>query len=596
MKQMMIELRRDAAALAQLHEINAAWRTGSWSALLFHIYSGISDEAYLTALCQEIQQGFPEAVLAGTMSAGEICNGRVIEPGIVVSAMLFEAAEVRLLRFDDVKGREIEVGRQVRQRLDAIENLVGAELLFPGTSMNTQHMYEEISLCRREIALFGGYPGGHKLNSPEHYVFDVSGAMYNSMLVICYIGKTLEINVDKSVGWEALGMPFKVTRADGNHLIELDGRPAAEVYEKFLQIDRKQHNNAEEAFEFPLLANLDGDERLRSTVHIEEDGSIYLHGFVTKGMDIYLSYGNPSNIVRKVNQRLEALRSFHPQAILLYSCVVRKTFWEDFVDMEMTPFQELAPTSGFHTWGEIMRRMSTGELTELNITMLSIAMREGKPEGEPLPPAKVDDTILQGQASLLRRLTRLVYTSMEELQKAHNSLRDLNQQLTVLAERDSLTGLYNRRMIEDLINEALDAAADTGCPVSLVMVDVDHFKQVNDTWGHDAGDAVLREIAALLDSVKRAVPGAQTGRWGGEEFFILLPGQGPEAAMAIAEGLRRDVERFSFTGAGHLTVSQGVITPDRGENHLSIFTRVDNALYRAKESGRNRVVQCDPLK
>ena len=69
MKQMMIELRRDAAALAQLHEIDAAWRTGSWSALLFHIYSGISDEAYLTALAQEIQQGFPEAVLAGARRA-----------------------------------------------------------------------------------------------------------------------------------------------------------------------------------------------------------------------------------------------------------------------------------------------------------------------------------------------------------------------------------------------------------------------------------------------------------------------------------------------------------------------------------------------
>lgn len=261
--------------------------------------------------------------------------------------------------------------------------------------------------------------------------------------------------MDKTVGWEALGFPFKVTKAAGNHLIELNGRPAAEVYEKFLQIDRKVHNNAEESFEFPLLGRQNGDDRLRSTVHIEEDGSVFLHGFVTNGMDIYLSYGNPSNIVEKANERLEALRRFKPQAILLYSCVVRKTFWEDFVDMEMIPFQKIAPSAGFHTWGEIMRVPETGELAEHNITLLSIAMREGEAPAQDLPVIRVDDSVLKGQASLLKRLTKLVYATMEELQKAHNRPEELNSRLTVMVETDYLTGLYNRGKIEERIRKAL---------------------------------------------------------------------------------------------------------------------------------------------
>ena len=480
----------------------------------------------------------------------------------------------------DVRGREAEVGVEVRAYLDAIPELKGAELLFPGTETDTQQMFAEISRCRGDIAIFGGYPGGHKLNTQEHFIFDADGAMYDAMLVITYAGKDLHLDVDKSIGWNTLGMPFKVTKAEGKHLIELDGRPAAEVYEKFIQIDRKKHNNAEDAFEFPLLARDAGEDRLRSTVHIEEDGSVWLHGFVTEGMDIHLTYGDPTHIVETVNQRLDALRRFKPQAVLLYSCVVRKTFWEDFVDMEMEPFGRMCPTCGFHTWGEVMRNMKTGVLGENNITMLSIGMREGEPSAEDLPELRINDTVLQGQASVLKRLTRLVYATMDELQKAQG-------QLKYMAERDALTGIYNRGKTEALINEALEAP---GRPVSLVMADIDYFKAVNDTYGHDVGDAVLRDIAALFTRAIEGREGALAGRWGGEEFFVVLPGMAEDEAMDFAERLRITVSAHDLAGAGHLTISQGVVTARGGEDRKWVYKQVDDALYRAKEMGRDRVV------
>ena len=284
MKQMLVELNLNVPIAEQMAEIVRERQAGDYRCLLLHVFSGIPDEALVVSVCRELEACCDTKLIVGSMSAGEIKDGRMIRRGLLISAMLFENSEVGILRFDDVKGNEVTTGIRIREALDAIEDLQAAEMLFPGTEMDTEHMYAEISGCRMGIRIFGGYPGGHKLNSPEHFIFDATGAMYNSMLIVTYAGKDLHFDMDKSIGWVPLGMPFKVTRAQGKHLIELDGRPAAEVYEKFLQIDRKEHDNAEEAFEFPLMARQNGEERLRSVVHIEEDGSFWLHGFVTEGM------------------------------------------------------------------------------------------------------------------------------------------------------------------------------------------------------------------------------------------------------------------------------------------------------------------------
>ena len=589
MKQILVEWKKEVSVSLQTEEIQKEWDTGAYGSMLIHIYSGLTEDRYTCRIAFELQECFPQAQIAGTMSAGEIKDGRLMPKGVLVSAMLFEDTEVRVMRYDHVRGNEEVTGAGIRSDLNRIPRIRGAELLFPGTELNTRPFFRELSKCRKDIQIWGGYSGDHLLNAPVHYIFDATGVLYDSVLVISYAGDHLFINIDKSIGWEPLGPSFHVTKAEGNRLIELEGRPASEIYEKFLQIDRRRQNNAEEGYAFPLLAKYNGEEWLRSAFHIEEDGSLNLHGFVTEGTEIQLSYGNPENILRVVNRRLEAIRQFKPQAILLYSCVVRKAFWDNLVDIEMEPFALMATTAGFHTWGEVTRS-SSGEVVEHNVTLLSIAMREGAaPSGE-LPVIQADDTLLRGQAAMLRRLTSLIYITMGELQKAHNDLQHLNEKLSVMAERDSLTELYNRGKIDEEINKALDDAAARGSDASLIMVDVDHFKQVNDVYGHHIGDVVLYEIARVLQSVAES-SGGSAGRWGGEEFFLLLPDTDEEAAMITAEHLRISVGKRSFSGAGKVTISLGVITVHGEADRRQVFSRIDHALYQAKDGGRNRSVQ-----
>ncbi len=177
------------------------------------------------------------------------------------------------------------------------------------------------------------------------------------------------------------------------------------------------------------------------------------------------------------------------------------------------------------------------------------------------------------------------------LQQSRRALVVANADLDVLARVDKLTGLYNRRHIEEQLGILLHAAVRTRSPVSLLMLDVDHFKRINDTLGHEIGDSALQSLATAIRLGVR--PGDVCGRWGGEEFVVLLPGTEATAAAAIGERLREaatEAPVWSDVG-GHvrLTISVGVATTVANDIAQSLVARADAALYRAKGAGRNAV-------
>jgi diguanylate cyclase (GGDEF)-like protein len=162
-----------------------------------------------------------------------------------------------------------------------------------------------------------------------------------------------------------------------------------------------------------------------------------------------------------------------------------------------------------------------------------------------------------------------------------------NAQLAALAATDNLTQLPNRRKLDETLESEIARASRYESLLSVVIVDVDHFKQVNDSLGHDGGDAVLAEIARLLRTHVRSSDMA--GRWGGEEFLILMPGSDAQAASRLAEKLRIIIADHAFSGIGHVTCSFGAAQYRPGQGVAELFKHADAALYRAKRAGRNRV-------
>jgi diguanylate cyclase (GGDEF)-like protein/PAS domain S-box-containing protein len=165
--------------------------------------------------------------------------------------------------------------------------------------------------------------------------------------------------------------------------------------------------------------------------------------------------------------------------------------------------------------------------------------------------------------------------------------QEVQQKLEKLATTDPLTGVYNRYQFELLYDNEVKKNHRHEQDMALILFDIDHFKDINDTFGHDAGDLALREFVAIIRKNIRSYD--ICARWGGEEFILLVPGIDIQNAVSIAETIRDEVFRCEFHRVGHFTTSAGVSGWSRSDTIDSLIKRADQALFIAKKAGRNRV-------
>jgi diguanylate cyclase (GGDEF)-like protein len=179
------------------------------------------------------------------------------------------------------------------------------------------------------------------------------------------------------------------------------------------------------------------------------------------------------------------------------------------------------------------------------------------------------------------RLSRMVQDRTAELAAANKRLKNM-------ANVDGLTSVANRRRLEEYLDEAWTRCVDRQCELSIILLDVDHFKRFNDTHGHQAGDDVLREVANILSATLRRGEDI-VARYGGEEFMCVMPGAGAKMAMDVAETMRQRVEDSNQA----ITASVGLATgrPGSGQSLKDLIEQADRALYQAKQSGRNQTCQ-----
>ena len=185
---------------------------------------------------------------------------------------------------------------------------------------------------------------------------------------------------------------------------------------------------------------------------------------------------------------------------------------------------------------------------------------------------------------------------LNTLSRQNEELGTLNMKFRELAIRDGLTGLYNRRHGEGKLTDEVERALKFKRKLSLLFIDLDHFKFFNDTHGHQAGDEVLHALGQLMNDAAR--DSDTVARWGGEEFIIISPETDEQQACQLAESIRKEVAAFAFPHAdeqplGHVSLSVGVATLSDGiDNAEELVGLADKAVYKAKESGRNRTVFC----
>ena len=234
---------------------------------------------------------------------------------------------------------------------------------------------------------------------------------------------------------------------------------------------------------------------------------------------------------------------------------------------------------------EVCQRLKESEKTRDIPVIFVTAKDDQKDEALGLGLGAVDYIIKPVNKTIVKARIR----NHLALQQALSELAHNNEELERLATHDKLTGLYNRRRLDQLMGAEMERAWRYGRPLSIMLLDIDKFKTINDTLGHLIGDTILSETAKQLQNSVRSCD--LVGRWGGDEFVIICPETTADTALPLAERLCRDYAAHEFSAAKGLTASFGVASYHEGRQADDLLSSADGALYRAKRNGRNQVAQ-----
>lgn len=603
-------------------------QTKRFLSVFVQIFSARGDPRWLAEIEAAIRVVAPQAVIVGSSTMGEIGEGRLLTNTSVISLVFFEKTCVQGFLVDTENQDEAVVGKSLSEKIESrCQKIAGILLLATSSSMDASHFLKGFSAGRSgTYPVFGAgagvYEGEQKPIVTLNHQFSSSG-----VVAVVFSGDDIDIVVHTYLGWEPLSKELILTETDGLWLKTIDDQPAFEVYHRYLNI-QDDEDFFLNVLEFPLLVERNGIVYAKTPNAVKNHHDIKFIADIKQGESARIGYGNPAMIIKNARDIQDRVQAFNPQAIFIYSCTCRRFLLQNEVELETKAFQTIAPSAGFYTHGEIYSHEETVML--LNATMVTVSMKEGVGKlseaalekgpaaaqtGKPFnrrdnrmitrlvnffsevtaaggPKASENDREESTAEPMVdpfnRQNNRIISQLVNFIKVVTAELEQANQEARQLAERDYLTQVYNRLKGHEFLQNEIARCNRYGQECAIIMLDVDFFKQINDSYGHNSGDAVLIQLVKVLTREIRAVD--MLSRWGGEEFLVIMPQIDAEGAKNAAERLRAVVEETPFTQGLRQTASFGVATYKKGESPEAFIDRADKALYEAKQKGRNCVV------
>jgi diguanylate cyclase (GGDEF)-like protein len=564
------------------NDINALLNRNS---ILVQVYCASTDTEWIEKIKSIISNKMPHAIIIGATTVGEITYGKTHVNSTVIGFSFFESSSMEIIFKDCDTGKEFSTGKSIVQEIEKInENVSGILLLSTPLSLDVKTLLNGFETSSLNYSLFGGGAGDYA-SMENSLVFTDDWISARGAIVVVFKGNNLYIESHTYLGWRPLSKEMTITEADGMLVKTIDNKPAFDIYKHYLGF-QKDENFFQNVLEFPLIMTRDDEDIARVPVFVNEDGGIQFVADIHEGEKFKIGYGDPELIIADAEQMHELVSDSEPEAVFLYTCGCRRFLMQDDVELETLPFEELAPTFGFYTYGEFFGTLANAQL--LNSTMVVVSMREGKVEKKnTLPnnaPTKKEEVESDPYANKHRRIiSRLVHF----VQAVTDEISKKNLELEQLSITDNLTKLYNRNKLDDVLISEVNRSNRYSSPFGIVLIDIDYFKSVNDIYGHQVGDTVLKEFSQILRSNSRNTD--VVGRWGGEEFLIICSQSNLENILTLANYLKEKISTYPFSLGEQKTASFGVAIYNKDENIDEMIKRADDALYKAKENGRNRV-------
>ena len=545
--------------------------------ILISIYTHWNKPETIREMTRLFCATFPEAEIAGMTTAGGIDHGRMRLRQTVVTIQFFEKSDVHTAIYDFSKEPMGELGKKARSFCQRQKDLSALLLLMTQRYYDFEPFLTALDKLGKDIPICGGYAHTYR-NEDGIYVFTKDAILSCGILLVTFSGD-VKVMTTSVMGWQPLGRTMTITAIDGPLVIRsLDHKPAAYFYQKYLH----STDFGKSELLFPLVRSRHQVQLSVLPLEHRSDGALQTNAFSHVGDQVQMAYGDPDQVILSSREALGHIECFAPEGMLLISCVTRRYFLKEDANQILSAYSDFCVAPGGYVNGELIR--IEGKTQATNMSLISVCFREGEAPlvaatKKPHAPVVLGETL-----STIQRLATFVTETTKEL-------AETQKQLSFAASHDSFTGLLNRGSIEEMLCRCHQDACKHQLTFSALMIDLDTFKHINDTFGHTKGDEVIREVASILKHMIR--PTDFAGRWGGDEFVILLPGTTLGSALIVASRLQKAFQRIQLPDLSFLTASIGCTISSTDETEQNFYKRMDDALYLAKEGGRNRIILLD---
>lgn len=545
--------------------------------ILISIYTHWNKPETIREMTRLFCDAFPEAEIAGMTTAGGIENGRMHLRQTIVTIQFFEKSDVHAAIYDFSKESMSALGERALADCQKEKDLSAVLLFLTQQYYDFEPFLTALDKLSKDIPICGGYAHTY-LQEDGIYVFTKDAILSRGILLITYAG-AVQVLTESVMGWQPLGRTMTITAMDGPLVIKaLDHKPAIHFYQKYLH----STDFGKSQLLFPLVRNAHQFRLAVLPLDAKSNGALQTNVFSHVGDQVQMAYGDPDQVILSSREVLCHIERFVPEGMLLLSCVTRRYFLKEDINQILSAYSDFCVTAGGYVNGELIR--IAGKTQTTNMTLISVCFREGEASLVNTLKKHHAPVVLGEALSTVQRLATFITETTKEL-------AETQKQLSFAASHDSFTGLLNRGSIEKMLCRCHEDARERQLAFSALMIDLDTFKHINDTFGHNKGDEVIREVAAIMKRMIR--PTDFAGRWGGDEFVILLPGTTLESALIVASRLQKAFRRIQLPDRSFLTASIGCTTASPEETEAGFYKRMDDALYLAKEGGRNRIILLD---
>jgi len=531
--------------------------------LLIQIFTSEANQDFILSLQDFFVKELKNSVLIGATTDGEIMNGKVSTEKTVINFSIFKDTKIRSGEQSKVENElsSYNAGLELTKKLTTTDAKLMI-LFADGLNMNGEEFLNGCQSVNNNIIVAGGLAGDNG-EFKESYVFTKDEIISNGAVGVSLSSKDLNVSNGLNFSWHSIGKEFTVTKSDKNVVYMLDDSITPyDLYKKYLGEDiAKQLPSI--GIEFPFILHRNGENIARAVISKNDDGSLKFAGNIEEGDKVKFGIGDAKSIINDSLNLYNNLSTNHYGAIFCYSCMARRRFLQDSIELETKPFQSIAPTAGFFTYGEFFSYHGEYMLLNETLTVLAVAEESIGDSKKKYYPAKA----MEKKSSTIEALSHLTNKISNELtvlnrtleEKVEEKTEDLKQNIELLYKRhyfDSLTELQNR----NFLLEQLKVYEKPG----FLLIDINEFKNINDLYGIEIGDMVLQKFANILRNI--ADKTCKVFRLSADEFIFLNTiqdgyekcKQQAETIISIFEANVIKIQKDDYDIDIHLSVTIGI--------------------------------------